>query len=410
MKTVVTFISGFTLRVLALALLAAAAQADEVTRWNKIALDTVVASGQHPGYTSRAMAMVQVAVFDALNSIEGRFTPYKVKAVAAQGTSEAATVAAAAHYVLVSMFANQKTALDDAYKISLESVRDGPGKTNGIALGEKVAEQIYTIRSADGVNTPDIYKPFTAPGVYVPTALPIGSTWPKFIPWMLKSPAQFRPEGPPALNSSLWARDFNEIKARGGRNSTARTPEQTEIGRFWSVTGPASYIPVAAQLVAATRLSSIDNARILALVAMTGADAHTAVYDAKYAYNFWRPITAIRNGEADGNDQTAPDAAWLPLIDTPMHPEYPCAHCIVSASVATVLESAFGAEETAQVTMTSSGAPGVKRSWTRLEDYANEIAMARIYAGVHYRNSTDVGQRMGRDIGAYAVQNYLKRP
>src|SRR5207244_2658537 len=172
-------------------------------------------------------------------------------------------------------------------------------------------------------------------GVYVPTAGPIRSQWAQRKPWIMTRPDQFRPGPPPSLTSALWARDYNEIKALGAKHSTQRTAAQTDIARFWETTGPAIYLPVVWSVATTPGREITQNARLLAVATQAMDDAIIAVMDAKYHYNFWRPITAIRNGDLDGNDATEQEASWVPFIDTPMHPEYPCAHCILSAMVAT---------------------------------------------------------------------------
>jgi hypothetical protein len=244
--------------------------------------------------------------------------------------------------------------------------------------------------------------------VYVPTALPLSSEWPKVKPFVMAGPTQFRPGPPPALTSQVWERDYKEIKAIGGRASSTRTPEQTEVGRFWALTGPASWNPVVRQLAATKPLGLAENARLFALVYLAATDSFVAVFDAKYAYNFWRPITAIRNADLAGNGAMETDAGWLPLVDTPMHPEYPCAHCISSAAVGAVLESEFGTGTVPQVAMTSPTAPGVTRKWVRVADYVSEVSNARVWSGVHYRNSAEVGEGIGRKIGALTVQTALR--
>jgi hypothetical protein len=217
-------------------------------------------------------------------------------------------------------------------------------------------------------------------------------------------PNQFRPGPPPALTSQTWTRDFNEIKALGGRNSTQRTPEQTAIAKFWEATGPAVYWPVARSVAAVPGRDVTDNARLLAVAAVAMDDAVTAVFDAKYTYNFWRPVTAIRNADLDGNDATTPELGWLPFIDTPMHPEYPCAHCIVSSALGAVLVAEIGTGPTPTLSSASPTAGGTVRTWTSVSDFTQEVAFARILDGVHYRNSTEVGSAMGKQIGELAVR------
>jgi hypothetical protein len=209
------------------------------------------------------------------------------------------------------------------------------------------------------------------------------------------------------LNSAEWAADYNEIKAMGVKKSAQRTREQTEIARFWTIVGLPSFHPIVGQLATAPERSLSQNARLFALVEMAVADSYIAVLDAKYTFNFWRPVTAIRNGDIDGNDATERDPGWEPLVDTPLHPEYPCAHCINSGAARAVLESEFGTGPN-PLTMTSATAPGVVHRWATIGAYAEEVSEARIYGGIHYRNSTVVGKAMGKKIGELAVQDYLK--
>jgi hypothetical protein len=227
--------------------------------------------------------------------------------------------------------------------------------------------------------------------------------WPQRRPWLLESADQFRPAPPPALASERWARDFNEVKALGGLDSRQRSAEQTEIGRFWDYSLPAVYHGVVRSVALQPGRDVLANARLFATVAQAMDDALIAVLDAKYAYNLWRPVTAIRNGDLDGNPGTERDAGWTPLIDTPMHPEYPCAHCILAATVATVVE-AEGRDRPLPVLSTSSPtAQGAVRSWGSLDAFRQEVALARIVGGVHYRHSTEVGVAMGQRIGEWAL-------
>ncbi|HTD21414.1 MAG TPA: vanadium-dependent haloperoxidase [Terriglobales bacterium] len=396
--------------LIAFAVLAApaVAAADVVTEWNEKALACATTAKQLPFAGARTMAMVHTAMFDAVNSIEGRYTPYKVKESAPPGSSPEAAAIAAAHAVLLNLFPDQKTDLDAAYTASMAQVPDGSGKAAGIAVGEKVAAEILALRASDGADAPNTYRPTTAPGVYVMTTLPIGSQWGSVTPWAMERGSQFRPEAPPQLTSPEWASDYNEIKGVGRKKSTLRTSEQTDIARFWTITGPASWDPIVRQLAATPGRSLIENARLFALVEIATADAYIAVFDAKYTFNFWRPITAIRNGDIDGNDATEREPDWEPAVDTPLHPEYPCAHCITSSAAATVLESEFGTGPVRALTMTSSTAPGVVRKWITIRQWADEVSSARIYGGIHYRNSTVVGKAMGRKIGELAAQQYLQ--
>jgi hypothetical protein len=206
----------------------------------------------------------------------------------------------------------------------------------------------------------------------------------------------------------VWARDYDEIKALGGKRSTRRTPEQTEIARFWEAMLPPIYHGIVRSVATMPEREVTQNARLFMAVTQATDDALIAVLDAKYHYNFWRPVTAIRNGDIDGNDATERDPSWAPSIDTPMHPEYPCAHCIVAATVGTVLQAEVGAGPVPPLTTTSVTANGAARSWATTEDFIQEVANARIYDGVHYRTSTEVGTAMGKQIGALIVAKYLR--
>jgi hypothetical protein len=386
--------------------LASAASADVITEWNEKAVDAGYTAGQGPPAHGRNIAMVHLAMFEALNSIEPRYRPYRARLPAEPGASRDAAAAAAAHYLLVRLYPAQAKELDIAFQASLAAVSDETSKANGIRLGEQAAVAMLADRSKDGLGAPDTYRPYTTPGQYVPTVLPAVSGWNAVRPFALKSGNQFRPAPPYALKSAEWAKDYNEVKKMGAKSGSGRSAEQTEIARFWELTGAGCYNPMVRQLSVAKGLDVIDNARLFALVAMATADAYIAVFDAKYTYNFWRPVTAIRNGDRHGNDANERDAAWEPIIPTPMHPEYPCAHCISTQSAATVLEAFFG-DSIPTVTLTSTTAPGVTRTFAKLSDYVGEVINARVYDGVHYRKSGEVGAEMGRSIGDYTVRNQL---
>jgi hypothetical protein len=290
----------------------------------------------------------------------------------------------------------------------LSKLTDGPAKDAGIATGEAAATSILALRANDGFATAETYRPRTAAGVYIPTAMPVFSQWPQRTPWLMTSPAQFRPGPPPALTSDLWARDYNEIRALGGKDSTRRTAEQTGIARFWESTTPTIYHGIVRSVASVPGREVTQNARLYAAVTRAMDDAVIAVFDAKYHYNFWRPLTAIRNGDMDSNAATERDPGWKPFIDTPMHPEYPCAHCIVASTVGSVLQAEVGAAPVPTLTTTSDTANGAQRSWKTIDDFVHEVSEARICDGVHYRTSTEVGIDMGRKIGALAAATYLR--
>jgi hypothetical protein len=389
-----------------LVVLAGTAHADVITDWNEKTVAAGVKAQAGP-MQARNAAIVHVAMFDALNAIERRYTPYRVQLTAAPGTSRDVAVAAAAHFILARLYPDQAKDLEALYHTALAAIPDGKPKSQGIQLGEKVAAEILAWRAKDGADAPNTYRPYTTAGTYVPTVLPVGFSLATTMPFALEQGAQFRPAAPYALHSAQWAKDYNEVKTMGAKVGSARSAEQTDIARFWAFTGPATYNPVVQQLAAAKKLDVAENARVFALVAMATADAGIAFFDAKYTYHFWRPVTAIRNGDLDGNDATERDPAWEPFIATPMHPEYPCAHCTTQAAAAGVLEALFG-DAVPPFTLTSPRAPGVSRSFVRLSDYVAEVINARVNDGVHYRTSGDVGAALGRQIGAYTVQNCLK--
>jgi hypothetical protein len=268
--------------------------------------------------------------------------------------------------------------------------------------------RILEARATDGASAPDAYRPKTKPGVYIPTPITVGSQFPDVTPFALTSPSQFRPKPPPALDSEQWARDYNEIKDLGEKNSTKRTVRQTEDARFWLLVGPRSTQPLPRQVAIARNMNVLDSARFMTLVTIAAMDAVIAVFDAKYKYEFWRPITAIRNGDIDGNPATERVATWQPIDATPMHPEYPCAHCITSSAIATVIEAALGTHEIPEVALMSPFAPGVTHRFTNLRAYTEEVANARIYAGFHYRTSTIVGREMGQKIGDWVVKSVMQ--
>jgi hypothetical protein len=382
------------------------AQADVVTDSNAKAADIASKSPSTP-IAVRAMAIVQVSVFEAVNAITGHYPPRGAKIHAAPGASVEAAVAAATRTALLELMPAQRAAIDADYQAALGPVPDGPEKADGIAVGEQAAAAILASRADDGMVVPDTYRPYTTAGVYVPTTLPAVPHWGRRRPWVMTSGDQFRPVPPPNLASDTWTRDYNEVKALGAKSSTQRTPEQTAIARFWETTAPTVYWPVARSVATAPGRNVTENARLLAVAGMAMDDALIAVFDAKYTYNFWRPITAIRNGDLDGNDATASDPGWTPFIDTPMHPEYPCAHCVVSGALGAVLEAEIGGGGPApKLSSTSPTAPGAVRTWTSVSDFAQEVAVARIYDGVHYRNSTEVGTAMGKRIGELAVRSF----
>jgi len=390
------------------------ASANVITDWDEKAVAVVMPPGpvtvpQQVYTAQRLMGMVHVAMFDAVNSIERRYQPYLVQLPADPATSKEAAAAAAAATVLATTSEKSAGEMKVALAAYLQSISDNEtAKADGVKLGEAIAAKVLEARANDGHDAVDEYRPRTTPGVYVPTPITAGSAWPRLKPFAMTSASQFRPAPPISLSSDQWATDYNEIKDYGSKTSTRRSPQQTEIARFWLMVGPGAYHPFVRQLVTAKQMNVGDSARLMALAAVGLNDALIAVFDAKYHYNFWRPITAIRNGDIDNNDATERAAAWLPIDNTPMHPEYPCAHCILSGSLAGVIETAFGTEDIPEVAITSPTLPGVTHRFTNMTALADEVASARIWAGFHYRFSTRVGTAMGLQIGEYVVKNVMQ--
>jgi hypothetical protein len=382
------------------------ARANVITDWDE---KGIVLVGAMPAYPAeRIMGMVHCAMFDAVNSIERRYRPYSVQLPAQPTTSKEAAAAAAAAAVLASLDEKAAAEMKLALANYLAGIPEGTSKSEGISLGEAVAAKVLEARAKDGSDAPDDYRPRTTPGVYVATPILAASTWPNVKPFALTKPDQFRPGPPVSLESMEWATDYNEIKEYGRKVSNKRTAEQTETARFWLMTGPNAYHPFVRQLVIAKQMSVLDSARFMTLVAIGLNDAYIAVFDAKYHYNFWRPVTAIRNGDIDNNPATDREATWQPIDNTPMHPEYPCAHCIVSGTVAGIVQAALGPEDIPEIAITSTTAPGVTHRWKNMTTFADEIANARIWAGFHYRFSTRVGTEMGRAIGDHVVKNVVQ--
>jgi hypothetical protein len=396
------------LSIITLALLSTTARADIVGEWNAKAQAVFDAERITSTPLARGLAMMHLAMFDAANATGRRYTPYLPATPEAPGASPEAAIHAAARHVLMELFPKQRAAIDAAYEAAIAKLPDGPAKSAGIAAGQQSGTAILGARKADGLSGPNTYRPVTRPGAYVTTALPVMSHVKNIKPFALSSVDQFRPGPPPQLNSPLWARDFDETKRLGSAKSTERTPWQTETARFWVISGADAWNQTTRALVGTKPLPLLESARLYAQVNMALFDGFLAIFDAKYHYEFWRPVTAIRNGDVDGNDATARDAEWTPLIDTPMHPEYPCAHCVADGAAGAVLKSVFGEGPVPEFTLRYAAMPGVTRSYKSIQQLEDEVAMARIWGGVHYRNSNEVGNALGRKVAAHVLANTLR--
>ena len=389
------------LTIIAAGLGASPVRADVITDWDAKATSLALPAA----FGEREAVIVDLAMFDAVNSVLGQYPGYITREAGFEHASAEAAAATAASTVLAKLHPEKAAELAAAREQYLKGLAGDPAALElGSQLGERVGLKEFDSRAHDGATGPDAYRPLTKPGVYTETATVVCSTWPKLRPFVLERPDQFRPGAPVSLASKEWATDYNEVKSYGARDSSRRTAEQTETARFWLMTGPQAYHPIAWQIIAARHLKLLDSAHFMAMYSAALTDAYIAVFDAKYRYNFWRPVTAIRNGDIDGNPDTEIDATWQPIDATPMHPEYPCAHCILSATAGAVIESTGGLGELREITLTSPTAPGITHRWTSLESFTLEVANARIWAGFHYRTSARVGATMGRDVGSYVAK------
>jgi hypothetical protein len=384
--------------------------ADVVSDWNQIALATQAAV---PGAirtppAARALAMMHLAIFDSVNAIDRRYAPYAVEALADAGASPEAASAAAAHAVLVSLYPSRQADLDLAYSNSLAAIADGSAKTEGISVGESVAAAIVALRSSDGsaVNLPYTLPP--GPGVYQPDPAALFVAWGKVTPFALKSGSQFRAEGPPALSSAEYAADYNEVKSVGALNSTQRTADQTEVALFWMPNIQIIFNNIARIAADAHHNSLSENARLFALLNLTGADTAIAVFDTKYTYNFWRPREAIHTADTDGNDQTTADSTWTPLAYIGIHPDYTSQHSAYGGAGASVLASFFGSDDFSFSITTSTAPGGVFRSYTSFSQAAEENMNSRVWLGVHFRTACRHGLNQGKQVANYVVHHFLQ--
>jgi len=389
--------------------------ADEVLEWNAHAAKAIVSvGGQVPPRALIRLAMVHLAIYDAVNAIEGApFEGYASVPAVNRPASEEAAAATAAHDVLVALFPAQAADLNAKYATSLAALPDDGAKANGIVVGQQAASAILIKRAEDGRDAAVIYTPGSGPGVWVPTPpafLAAQAPETPFVqPFALNSAPQFRPEPPFSLSSEDWARDYNEIKALGPAVGSIRTPDQTDIARFWSDNPPLQWNRAWRALSVAKGLGLADNARYFAMLATASADALIACWDAKYYYNFWRPVTAIRAGDTDGNPETAPDPAWIGLIITPNHPEYPAAHGCFSGASTETLSYLFGTDEVGfSMDSTVAGVVNPIRTYDRLSDALAEVLDARIYGGMHYRNSTRVGANLGKQVSRFTTRHFFR--
>jgi hypothetical protein len=409
-----------------------------VAEWNVTAVKATLMAGENPTVQSRALAATQAAVHDALNAIDRRFELYIFHGEPDPDALPDAAVATAAHDVLVGLIAvgtlpgfgldaQQKAAVgfvQDTYAADLTTSPKGKGeaKARGIAVGQAAAAAILAERREDGATTSVLYTPGMEPGEWQPTPNPIPADppapddhlpavlpgWGGVTPFVLSSSRQFMPDGPPTLTSARYARDYHEVQGIGDKDSEVRTPEQEKIARFWYGSSPVSWSQIARTVAADQGLDAWEQARVLALVNLAMADGVIAGFETKYLFNRWRPITAIRAGDTDGNDETVGDPTWENLLNTPAHPDYVSTHAVQGGAAAAVLRRFFGTDEV-DFTATS-GAPfaGDIRTFSRFSEAAQENADSRVYAGVHFRSASTDGLTLGQKIGGFTVKNALR--
>lgn len=389
--------------------------ANPVVRWNGLALDAIRFANTPPPVASRNLAILHLAIFDAANGLGGPCVSYRPLWNAPSSGSVDAAIAAAANRVLRLSWPQFAYTFDAELSAQLLALPSGGFREAGVAWGRQVADSLLRERDFDGANLGVDYRASVGLGRWQPTPVLYGSAllpqWPGVRPFALARGDQFRPPAPPPLSSAEWATECNEVKALGAADSLVRTAEQTEIAWFWAdaqgtQTPPGHWNDVAVQLAEARRLSLLETARLFALLNLALADAAIACWDAKYAYDWWRPITAIRAADTDGNPATSADRGWTPLISTPPFPEHVSGHSTFSAAAATVL-SAFGGSDRFSFTLRSDGLFGVTRSFNRFSDAAVEAGLSRIYGGIHFQAANEGGQALGRAIGQFVTANYL---
>ena len=385
----------------------------QVLAWNEIAVATGLAVAQTNQESFMRLAYVQAAVFDAVDAVDGGYHPY-VGDLRARGTTNVdAAVAAAAHRILVTQFPSQQSALDASYATSLANIKDGPAKTRGVAVGEQAATDVQQARAHDGFQANVPYTFGSGPGVWIlptdnPATTPATPWVAKMTPFIMNTANQYRPGPPPALTSPAYTASYNETKDYGSATSAVRTADQTDIALFWGLGRPdAQYNSGIRDLVTTHDYNRVQAARALALTNLVAADAFIACFDGKYTYSAWRPYTAIRAGDTDGNPDTTADPTWTPLVRTPNHPENPGNHSCVSTSIAITVDNLLGP---AHFALTIPGTPASTelRHFTSSTQLITEIANARICDGVHFRFSTEAGATIGRSVAHFDYQHALQ--
>ena len=403
--------------VLSAAAFAAVARANEVGDWNRILLQSALAGGTNPLVMSRVGAIFQASVFDAVNGIERRYTPVHVEPAAPRGASVRAAAVQAAYVALSHLYPAQQAPLDSKREVALAAIASGASAESsesiarGTEWGQTVADAIWNWRLGDGFAPPP--PPFlggNAVGEWRPTppafAPGAGPQFASMTPWVIESPSQFHPPGPPALTSARYTTDYDETKTMGRIDSAVRTADQTTFSRFWNAsTGTYYWDTIALGFAERRNLTLSETARLLALVNLAMADAAIGCWEGKYSYVFWRPVTAIPLGATDGNPDTAEDLTWTPLFATPAFPEYPSGHSCVSGAAGRILSDYFGDDNSFSIG--SDVMVGVTRTFDSFSSALDEIKNARVFAEIHYRTACDDGQALGIGVADYVLENAL---
>jgi PAP2 superfamily len=382
-----------------------------VIDWNNIASTTIITNAKESSTASGVwFAYVHLAVYDAVNAIDHRHYPYLFTTDAPDGASKDAAAVAAAHRVLVNYFPAQQTSLDAQFTSSLAAISDTSANISaGMAVGEQAAQALISARLHDGLLANVPYIPPVGPGFWQRTppafAPPIAPWLGQMVPFTMTSATQFFPdEGPDALNSEVWIDDYNQVKALGALSSTVRTPQQTEIGLFWTEHTGQQYSRAFRNLATLKALDTSETARLMAMLWAGYADSVIGCWNAKFSFSFWRPVTAIQAG--GGNPHLTGDPTWTPLAATPAHPEYPAAHGCVTGAVSTILAGYFGTQKV-QFSVDSL-VTHTTHTYDSTSDLMEEVAAARIYAGFHYHHSVVEGRELGRKVGHQLVKQFFR--
>jgi hypothetical protein len=388
---------------------------DVVIQWNQVVLAAIRNDKPSLGFLTRDLAIVQTAIYDAVNAIDHTGSVFHVRANAPAGASPVAAADAAGLFTASALFPTDTALFQATYQAALAGVPDGKAQAQGIAVGRFVAERTLISRATDGANAFVSYVPGSAPGDWRPTPPTFAPAqtpqWPRVTPFALKRGSQFRPAPPPALTSAAYAAAFNETKDFGSINSTVRTPQETEVAKFWEgkagTPQVAGYWNEIAQSAATSRGNSLDqNARLFAELNVTLADAVIAHFDAKYTYNRWRPITAIPLAAQTGNAGTVADPNWLPLLNTPPNPSYVSGHGAVSGAAATVLAHSFGTDNVS-FSVTSDDLKGVTHSFASFSAAATEAENSVVWGGIHFRFDVTAGHALGQSVAQFVDQHFF---